>query len=80
MASKRFVLALLVAAGCGGAKTASDAAIPTTDMSADADAVVAMVYADVPQEVWPAARLSVLAQLDYLRFHPHTHPHPHPHI
>ena len=46
----------------------------------DADAVVAMVYADVPQEVWPAARLSVLAQLDYLRFHPHTHPHPHPRI
>ena len=32
----------------------------------DADAVVEMVYADVPREVWPAARLSVLAQLDYL--------------
>ncbi|MGB5952991.1 MAG: MBL fold metallo-hydrolase [Ornithinimicrobium sp.] len=32
-----------------------------------ADAVVARVYADVPSEVWPAARLSVLAQLDYLR-------------
>jgi glyoxylase-like metal-dependent hydrolase (beta-lactamase superfamily II) len=31
-----------------------------------ADAVVQMVYADVPREVWPAARLSVLAQLDYL--------------
>ncbi|HSP60112.1 MAG TPA: MBL fold metallo-hydrolase [Ornithinimicrobium sp.] len=31
-----------------------------------ADLVVAEVYADVPQEVWPAARLSVLAQLDYL--------------
>ncbi len=31
-----------------------------------ADAVVEMVYADVPREVWPAARLSVLAQLDYL--------------
>ena len=43
----------------------------------DADAVVAMVYADVPQELWPAARLSVLAQLDYLRLHPHPHPHPH---
>ena len=34
--------------------------------AADADAVVAMVYADLPREVWPAARLSVLAQLDYL--------------
>ena len=31
-----------------------------------ADAVVEMVYADVPRELWPAARLSVLAQLDYL--------------
>jgi glyoxylase-like metal-dependent hydrolase (beta-lactamase superfamily II) len=39
--------------------------------AADADAVVEMVYADVPREVWPAARLSVLAQLDYLR---PTHP------
>ena len=38
----------------------------------DADAVVAMVYADVPHALWPAARLSVLAQLDYLRLHPHT--------
>ncbi len=38
----------------------------------DADAVVEMVYADVPREVWPAARLSVLAQLDYLATHPHT--------
>jgi len=36
----------------------------------DADAVVERVYADVPREVWPAARLSVLAQLDYLRSHP----------
>jgi len=36
-----------------------------------ADAVVEMVYADVPREVWPAARLSVLAQLDYLAAHPH---------
>ncbi len=36
----------------------------------DADAVVAIVYADVPHDVWPAARLSVLAQLDYLRLHP----------
>lgn len=31
-----------------------------------AEAVVEMVYADVPRELWPAARLSVLAQLDYL--------------
>jgi len=36
----------------------------------DADAVVAMVYADVPRDVWPAARLSVMAQLDYLDIHP----------
>jgi len=35
--------------------------------AADADAVVAQVYADVPRDVWPAARLSVLAQLDYLK-------------
>lgn len=33
----------------------------------DPDDVVATVYADVPRELWPAARLSVLAQLDYLR-------------
>ena len=38
--------------------------------AADADAVVEMVYADVPQALWPAARLSVLAQLDYLRTRP----------
>jgi glyoxylase-like metal-dependent hydrolase (beta-lactamase superfamily II) len=38
--------------------------------AADADAVVEMVYADVPHQVWPAARLSVLAQLDYLRARP----------
>jgi len=36
----------------------------------DADRVVETVYADVPREVWPVARLSVLAQLDYLRAHP----------
>ncbi|MEO8517641.1 MAG: MBL fold metallo-hydrolase [Dermatophilaceae bacterium] len=36
----------------------------------DADAVVALVYAEVPPELWPAARLSVLAQLDYLRARP----------
>ncbi len=32
-----------------------------------ADAVVRVVYADVPRAVWPAARLTVLAQLEYLR-------------
>lgn len=36
-----------------GARTAAD--------------VVAAVYADVPRAVWPAAELSVQAQLDYLR-------------
>jgi glyoxylase-like metal-dependent hydrolase (beta-lactamase superfamily II) len=30
-------------------------------------AVVERVYADVPREVWPAAAMSVAAQLDYLR-------------
>ncbi len=30
------------------------------------DAVLERVYADVPRDVWPAAQLSVLAQLDYL--------------
>ncbi len=39
----------------------------TRSGSRDADDVVATVYADVPKELWPAARLSVLAQLDYLR-------------
>jgi glyoxylase-like metal-dependent hydrolase (beta-lactamase superfamily II) len=32
----------------------------------DADAVVERVYADVDQSLWPAAKQSVLAQLDYL--------------
>jgi len=36
----------------------------------DAWSVVERVYADVPREVWPAAELSVRAQLDYLRLHP----------
>ena len=31
--------------------------------------VVESVYADVPQSVWPAAELSVQAQLEYLREH-----------
>lgn len=30
------------------------------------EGVLTRVYADVPQEVWPAARLSIRAQLDYL--------------
>ena len=33
-------------------------------------AVVERVYADVPREVWPAAALSVAAQLEYLRTRP----------
>ncbi len=37
-----------------------------TEVGDLADAVVAKVYADVPREVWPGARLSVLAQLEYL--------------
>lgn len=41
-----------------------------TRVAADvADTVLRAVYADVPREVWPAARQSVLAQLDYLREH-----------
>jgi glyoxylase-like metal-dependent hydrolase (beta-lactamase superfamily II) len=32
-----------------------------------AEDVVAVVYSDVPRSVWPAAELSVRAQLDYLR-------------
>ena len=32
----------------------------------DAKAIVAVVYADVPREVWPAAELTVRAQLAYL--------------
>jgi glyoxylase-like metal-dependent hydrolase (beta-lactamase superfamily II) len=35
----------------------------------DVDSVIRIVYADVPHELWPAARLSVRAQLEYL----HTH-------
>lgn len=36
------------------------------DGARTADEVVQRVYADVPREVWPAARLSVQAQLAYL--------------
>lgn len=39
-----------------------------------ADLVVERVYADVPRAVWPAARLSVLAQLDYLGHVDHPAP------
>ncbi|WP_433546438.1 MBL fold metallo-hydrolase [Streptomyces sp. CA-294286] len=35
----------------------------------DASAVVAAVYADVDRSLWPAAELSVRAQLEYLREH-----------
>jgi len=29
--------------------------------------IVAVVYADVPREIWPAAELTVRAQLEYLK-------------
>jgi len=32
----------------------------------DPESIVRMVYADVPQEVWPAAELTVRAQVHYL--------------
>jgi hypothetical protein len=44
--------------------------VAVAEVGPDADAVVQRVYADVPREVWPAARLSVLAQLEHLRTHP----------
>jgi glyoxylase-like metal-dependent hydrolase (beta-lactamase superfamily II) len=37
------------------------------DGAQDADVIVATVYADVDPILWPAAKSSVLAQLDYLR-------------
>jgi glyoxylase-like metal-dependent hydrolase (beta-lactamase superfamily II) len=40
------------------------------DLGSDVDGLVETVYADVPRELWPSARLSVLAQLDYLRAQP----------
>ncbi len=40
------------------------------DGGADVDRVLEAVYSDVPRELWPAARLSVQAQLAYLRTHP----------
>jgi glyoxylase-like metal-dependent hydrolase (beta-lactamase superfamily II) len=42
----------------------ADGAATATDV---VQAVVERVYADVPREVWPAAALSVAAQLEYLR-------------
>jgi hypothetical protein len=29
--------------------------------------IVAIVYADVPRAIWPAAEMTVRAQLEYLR-------------
>lgn len=42
-------------------------ALDTTATKADPAAVVGQVYADVDRALWPAAELSVRAQLDYLR-------------
>ena len=36
------------------------------DGAQDVEDVLRRVYAEVPREVWPAARLSIAAQLDYL--------------
>lgn len=44
----------------------SDTDPSDTDRDALVERVVETVYAQVPREVWPAARLSVRAQLDYL--------------
>lgn len=35
----------------------------------DVEAILETVYADVSRDLWPAARLSLMAQLDYLRNH-----------
>ncbi|WP_066360762.1 MBL fold metallo-hydrolase [Herbidospora mongoliensis] len=37
------------------------------DGARDAGEIVEMVYADVPKDLWPAARMSVAAQLNYLK-------------
>ncbi|MFN8097737.1 MAG: MBL fold metallo-hydrolase [Dermatophilaceae bacterium] len=37
------------------------------DGAGDVEGVLTRAYADVPQSVWPAARLSIAAQLTYLR-------------
>ena len=36
------------------------------DGAHDVEGVLARVYAEVPEEVWPAARMSIAAQLEYL--------------
>lgn len=43
------------------------AALTTLGPDASARAVVELVYADVDRNLWPAAELSVLAQLEHLR-------------
>lgn len=56
-------------AGSGSVADGAATAAPAQGRGAApelADLVVREVYADVPAAVWPAARLSVLAQLDYL--------------
>ncbi|MGC5582776.1 MBL fold metallo-hydrolase [Ornithinimicrobium sp. W1679] len=54
----------------GAARSSPSTTPARSSLSTDgrdlADLVVAEVYADVPRAVWPAARLSVLAQLDHL--------------
>ena len=37
------------------------------DGATDVEGVLQRVYAEVPESVWPAARLSIAAQLEYLR-------------
>jgi glyoxylase-like metal-dependent hydrolase (beta-lactamase superfamily II) len=44
--------------------------VAVADGGADVDKVLEAVYSEVPRELWPAARLSVQAQLAYLRTHP----------
>ncbi len=46
-------------------RLAEVAAVVATGVT-DAGEIVAIVYADVPREVWPAAELTVRAQLEYL--------------
>nr|WP_289232973.1 hypothetical protein [Barrientosiimonas endolithica] len=47
-----------------------DGAADAGDEDAVVEAVVQRVYADVPRDVWPAARQTVKAQLAYLRATP----------
>lgn len=44
-----------------------DGATEAGDTEAVVESVVGQVYADVPSDVWPAARLTVRAQIEYLR-------------